>query len=68
MNLSVLWIFHALGYRGKLATPSGGNEGSRTACRKLRELQGTKTHIFFHEHLTVSSLFYRNTNYQNLEI
>lgn len=42
MNLSVLWMFHVLGYRGKWATSSGGNEGSRNASRKL---QGTKMHI-----------------------
>lgn len=39
-------MFNVFGYRVKRATSSGGNEGSRNACRKLRELQGTKMHFF----------------------
>lgn len=39
--------FTFFGYRGKWATSSGGNEGSRSAWQKLRELTGTKMHIIF---------------------
>lgn len=59
-------MFHVFGYRGEWATSSGGNEGSRNACRKLRELQGTKMHISFH--LTISSPFCRNTKYNLVKL